>query len=525
MKRHLALFWSISLLILLSGCASIGEIKKDTATEDMKALVSKGDEDLNAIQPIVKIPISKKIKYFEVAEPNAFKTNKNISISFNKTPFTTAIRAIAKELKVNTIFDYQKQIDTKSYLAVIKQPETSSKEKAEESKKTTSNAIEYFDRTISLDFKGPVKELFEYLSETTNYFYTFQGNSLIVKERQTFKIIIPNYPGILKEVSENIKALGATNVSYDEITNNISFTADYPTYKRMVEYTEDIRKNMALITMRIIMLNVKLSGEENYGIDWSKMVFGYDGQKSPQPFGIPALASGSSNNSSSSSSTVGTGTTSVTTNIVSATVQEGVGAVFNSTGANIFVQGAKFTLSTFLSFIQNYGKSSVVQNVFVQTLSGKKGKLSAVTETPYVSSVGISSLSNNSSSNQSTATTATAKNGVELEILPSYSKDEGTLTVGLNVGLYGVTRFLTLSAGTLGTFNQPETTKKTVEAILRMSPSQTAIIGGLVFDQKNGNTTGLPGDTYLTNSVQKTSQKEELVIIVKPQVFEFVPQD
>lgn len=539
MKLKLPAIFMVSIALTnMFGCAKISNIKKDNIDQEMKALMLKNSEDLNSVEPIVKIPISKKVPFFEIGDANTYKANMNIAVSFNRTPFKTAMKAIAKSMNANIIFNYENKTAEQGDSQPKQQnfrPKTNSgtntdsdddytyqlTKDVDSSTKSSSvdprKKVDYFDQMISLEYKGSVKDLFSYLSETTNYFYIFQNNNLIIKSSKTFKIMIPNYPGIMKEVGKSIEKLGASDIAYDEVSNNITFTADYPTYKRISEFTADIKNNMALITMRIIMLNVSFSEEQNYGIDWSKIVAGWTGQMVPAPFGIPALGG------AAAPATGVAATATAAVNSATTSVQTGVGAVFNSTGANIFVQGSKFTLAAFMNFINNYGKTSILQNVFVQTMSGKTGKLVSVTETPYVSNVGISSLSSNSVATQAAATTDKAKSGVELSITPSYTKDEGTLTISLNAGLFGVTRFVTLQAGTLGSFTQPITTKKTIEAILRMAPSQTAIIGGLTFDKKGGSTTGLPGDTYLTNAVQTTKEREELIIIVKPQIFEFVP--
>lgn len=524
MKTNKLLSILISVVsISLSGCANIQDLKKDTLREDMDKIVEQSNQDLNAIQPIIKIPISK--ESFIVSEPSVYKLKKNISVSFNRTPFTTAIRSIAHELNLNVLFDYEKkkqEQNNRSNFANYQNNNASNlnnnNNNAKDSvdKQSEEDKIRYYDREISLDFKGPVRELFAYLSNSTRYFYSIEGNSLTIRSKETFKVSIPSYPGILDKVTNNIKALGGSDISYDDLSNNLTFTADYASYKRINDFTADIKDNMSLVTMRVILLNVRLTGQKNFGIDWTKLVFGYNNQMVPTGnFGVPATYSSSSTSTSS-------GTTTTTTTTTGSTIKESIGAIATATGANIYIEGSKFTLSTLLNFIGNYGKSSLIQNVSLQTLSGKKAKLAAVTETPYVSSVGVSAITS-SSATTSSAATDKAKSGVELEITPSYTKKDGTLTIGMNVGIYGLNSMLTLSAGTLGTFNQPETTKKTVETTIRMSPSQTAIIGGLIFNKKHGAVTGLDDNTYFGNSTADNVEKEELVVLVKPQIYEFVP--
>lgn len=524
------LFIFFLLIAITAGCSGIRDIKKDTIKEDMQKLRVNSEEDLNAIPPIIKVPISK--KELRINEPPFYKNKLNISVSFNNVEFKKAMRSIARQLKVNIMFDYESlnnnnpsMVDTYQNTTKLTPPTypgasatVDNKQKIEYKPK-----IEYFDRYISLDYKGPVKELFDYLATTTNYFYTFVGNSLVIKEIQTFKIIVPNYPGLLKEVGKSIESLGGQDISYDEITNNITFTANYSAFKNIESYTNDIRNNMALVKLRIIILNVTLSGDNNYGIDWSKITAGYRAQTIPTPFGVAATNSTSSTGTNTASTT-GTATASTTTTATNP-FSDGIGVITNSTGANIFIQSAKFTLSAFADFIQTYGKAQMLQNISVEALSGKEAELNSLTKTPYVSSVGVQSLNNNTSATTSAASTDTARNGISLKMTPSYSKAEGTLTIQLNVGIYGVIRMMTLSAGTLGTFQQPETTEKSVKTTLRMSPAQTAIIGGLIFEQKTDSTTGLPIDTYLTGTVNNTKSKEELIVLAKPQVTIFVPED
>lgn len=519
MKKTFRILAALLIASLFSGCANMQAIKKDTLAEDMNRLKVNSEEDLNAMPPIIKIPITK--KELILIEPDVFKSKQNISLSFDKVDFKKAMRIIAKKLNLNIIFDYENPIKLEYEGAIkgagaLNQTPTAISGSAESSGsgsytvsgKPDRTKIDYFNRTLSIDFKGPVTELFKYFSETTNYFYSFTGSSLVIKESQTFKINVPSYPGLLKEIGSSLEKLGGRNISYDEISNNIAFTADYLTYKRIEDYTNDLRNNMALISLRIIILNVKLTGEDNYGIDWSKLNIGYGTQKVITASGNRAASDGSTGLYSDFASAA-TGMT------------KGAAAIGNSTGTGLFIDSTKFTLSAFANFLETYGKGQMIQNVYVQTLSGKKARLNSLTKTPYVSSVGVSSLSNNSAATTSAASTEKANNGVTLEVQPWYSKSEGTLTINLNVVVSGVLRMLTLSAGTLGSFQQPETTEKSVETTLRMSPSQTAIIGGLIFEQKSDSTATLPVETYLTGTAQNSKQKEELIVIAKPQVFVF----
>jgi type II secretory pathway component GspD/PulD (secretin) len=115
-----------------------------------------------------------------------------------------------------------------------------------------------------------------------------------------------------------------------------------------------------------------------------------------------------------------------------------------------------------------------------------------------------------------------AKTGVVLEITPHYNAMARTLGVDIDAGVYGVTRFIDLSAGLLGILTQPEVAKKQVSTYLRMAVGQIAVIGGLTHNRDANTIAGLPIDTYLTKTRQTITEREELVIVVKPTIVEFV---
>ncbi len=341
-----------------------------------------------------------------------------------------------------------------------------------------------------------------------------------MKERETFSVLVPNYPDLLKTVEGNMVKLGAEGVGYDDLSSSMSFRADYAGYQRMKEYLDNLKNNVSLVTMRIVLMNVRLNNGNSLGIDWSQMAVGWQSQNI-QNLGFKKLAKLDDSSSSTGTTTGTTTTTTPATNLF----EQGIGALFNTSGANLFMESSRFSLSALFSFMENFGKYNVMQNVFVETMSGKKGKIEIVTESPYVSEIGISSLSSTSGATAATAKTSTAKAGVIMDFTPYYNKKQQMLTINLKVNVEGVNRYVTISAGSqLGSFMQPETTKKSVETFLRMKPEQVAIIGGLVYEMNDDNVNGLPGDTYLTKNVTGKKEKEELVIVVKPTIIEFIPE-
>jgi hypothetical protein len=496
-------------ILLLGGCSSIQQIRKDDLP-DQQALISKAEKMFPTEPSIVRLQIPRNA--FQVHEAKPVTNDRFVSISMHNVEIRDFMKALAASTGLNIIYDMpDRNAGAPSYNQATAQP-------GQPQQTVLQGASR--PRMVSVSFNGRLSDLFKTLSDSTGYFFSFENGAIVMKERETFSVLVPNYPDLLKAIESNMVKLGAEAVGYDDLSSSMSFRTDYSGFQRMKEYLSNLKDNVSLVTMRIVLMNVRLTNGNSLGIDWSQMAVGYQSQNI-QNLGFKKLAMLDNNNSSSNTGSTTTTTTSTPTNLFA----EGIGALFSSSGANLFMESSRFSLSALFSFMENFGKYNVMQNVFVETMSGKKGKIEVVTESPYVSEIGLASLSSSSGATAATAKTATAKAGVTMNITPYYNKKQQMLTIDLKVNVEGVNRYVTISAGSqLGSFMQPETTKKSVETFLRMKPEQVAIIGGLVYEMNDDNVNGLPTDTYLTKNVVGKKEKEELVIIVKPTIIEFVPE-
>jgi type II secretory pathway component GspD/PulD (secretin) len=494
----------------LGGCSSIQQIRKDDLP-DQQALILKAEKMFPSEPSIVRLQIPKNA--FQVHEAKQVTNDRFVSISMHNVEIRDFMKALAASTGLNIIYNMpDRNAAAPSYNQATAQPGQPQQAVQQEAS---------HPRMVSVSFNGKLSDLFKTLSDSTGYFFSYENGAIVMKERETFSVLVPNYPDLLKAIESNMVKLGAEGVGYDDLSSSMSFRSDYAGYQRMKEYLDNLKDNVSLITMRIVLMNVRLNNGNSLGIDWSQMAVGWQSQNI-QNLGFKKLAQ---SGDSSTSTDTNTGTTSTTTPATNLFAQ-GIGALFSSSGANLFMESSRFSLSALFSFMENFGKYNVMQNVFVETMSGKKGKIEIVTESPYVSEIGISSLSSTSGATAATAKTSTAKAGVIMDFTPYYNKKQQMLTINLKVNVEGVNRYITISAGSqLGSFQQPETTKKSVETFLRMKPEQVAIIGGLVYEMNDDNVNGLPVvDTYLTKNVTGKKEKEELVIVVKPTIIEFVPE-
>lgn len=506
--------------VSLAGCANFNHIK--TVPPGWDNLTEKATKGLPEASSVLKVKTTK--QSFELApKPLGLPagSDPNVSVEFAGVDLDKALYAISAHSGVNIFLaKTNRETVVKSASGSVSGSTGSASVPPVATAQTSTgqSANQHTNKKISMRFKGRLSELLKVISENAGVFFQHENGVIYATEAENFMVEVPSYPKLLDEVEASINALGGRSVAYDRLTSTISFTADYYSYKKIAEYCKKLKSNAVLVTMRILLLNVRLTSGESAGIDWTKMIAGGGAQK-PTSLGYSQTAQASSSSTATSTTTATTGSTTVAD-----LGAIGAATVFNSTGANLFVEGANFSISAMLSFIENFGRMSVMQNVFVESLSGTKGQINVLTETPYVSEVSFTSLSNQASLPSQAVKTDKAKDGVEMEITPFYSKQEGILSIGLKMALLSVVRMVDLEAGQqIGRITQPETTRKNVETYLRMTPSQVAIIGGLVLEKTNDGVVGLPGDSYLSKNVTTSKAKEEMVIVVKPTIIEFEP--
>ena len=528
MKRITLALCSLVSLVGMSGCVK-PDMVVPTKQADQAGLIQQAERQLADSPAIVKMPMGKS---FILTEPdpgipaNLDMTLKNVE--FFNADIQTILYSISKQkTKLNFIYETPKTPSfSSSSVSTYERAGTPAVATANSTNIEQSSVKEDRVRQISISYSGKLSGFLKILATSSGYFFHYdaEAGAVVVKEREVFNMVIPNYtsfqkdvrqPGknfmIQEEIEASLKNLGAKDISYDTFSSTLSFSADSNGFKRIRGYIKSLRDNAALVTMRVMLLEVSLNSSQNSGIDWTKLVVGYKSQ-AQNPFGV-AATNATATATASASSTSASVTTPLST---------GLAAVFTGTGAEVFIEAKNFSLGMLLNFLDTYGHYSISQNVRIESMSGTKGRFAVLTKTPYVSAVQFTALTAQSSTATAGFTSATAKSGVEIEIVPYYNKAEGSLSMSLKVDVTGVTQMITLQAGQqLGTVNQPEETVKSLEDFLRFAPSHIAVIGGLTYEKTNNASTGLPGESYLSKSYATKKEKTELVLVVKPTIYEF----
>ncbi|MDO9176979.1 MAG: hypothetical protein Q7U16_01450 [Agitococcus sp.] len=270
--------------------------------------------------------------------------------------------------------------------------------------------------------------------------------------------------------------------------------------------------------------------------------------------------------------TATTGTTADTTAAVAPILKTIASVGLLSGGAGNALQtaffGSRFSVTGLFDFLQSYGDAETKQNVILKTIAGNKVEFKSLIQVPYVSEISTTGNNNNNNNNNNTTnnntsgttntgTTSTntntnnttnngvnnnnnnnnnlssnangptasvktdkADDGIAVEMTPTFDAAANSVTIALKLSIKAVLGFNDISAGNqIGRLTQPTTAERSFTDTLRMRPGQTAIVGGLTYDNVS-NSRGGPIFTQNTrlDSQALTVSRTTMFIVVRPTV-------
>lgn len=399
-------------------------------------------------------------------------------------------------------------------------------------------------------FEGTMGELTRVLSRSADVFFTWRDNTIVVSSKERFAVAVPQETKLGDKLKDGINALGGTAMAQPE-AGMLVFECSPKILDQIKLYVDRLTRNSALVTLEVSILTVTLSDESKRGVDWDKLVLAV-GQGTAD-----AVTAGANAATSSVTATAGTTTATVAGALPDSVVQLSSGGI----KAGLFTK--RISMSLLMNLLDTYGTTDTLQNVKTKTLTGHEAELSNNTQIPYIQSVGVTPLTsgvvqptvattttgttttNGTTITNGTTTTgtngvvngvtngvtnstlmgssqsATANDGVTLKLKPTYDRDANTVTIELNLAVNSVLGFNNLSAGNqIGNLSQPTTASRKLTDILRLRPGQTAIIGGVIYENTSDNrSTLLRTQSIESNSL--TKKRNEMFIVVRPTVSQF----
>ncbi|MFK4132131.1 hypothetical protein ACI2KR_07510 [Pseudomonas luteola] len=399
------------------------------------------------------------------------------------------------------------------------------------------------DKSIVLvKYHGKVGDFINALGAAYGISFEYmEGGFLVAKEKGSYMLSIPQEESVAKEIEAALKEMGAEKIKTSVMSGSISYIASTEDNKRIEQYLQRLTVNTALMSMQVAIVTVAIDRERNVGFDWSKLSAkvgnlqmgqmgsssnngtsngGTGGDSTGNIGSGTSTSSGNSSASATSTSTDGT-STSLTwptgTNLKDTQSYYGIA----SSAANVIFGKGNLDISAAINFLSSYGKTETSQNVLMKTLAGKKVLIKSGQKIPYVKQIGSSSTTSTvSSTSDNNVEFDDLEVGLDLSLTPYYEANSSIVAIDLDLKLDALISFLEVSAGnTVGKVSRPQTQNQEFKNYLMLPAGNTAIIGGIYYDQltdKRGNFA--PLEKYdLANQNYKLS-RNALFIIIRPTV-------
>lgn len=330
-------------------------------------------------------------------------------------------------------------------------------------------------------YQGDIGSLLSMIEASTNLTFEWSGSAVVIDENKQYVIRIVQQKELATTIAEALKSMGATGIYASTESGSISYSASNKQQRVIGRYLENLSQNTALIQIQIAVINVSLTDERNTGFDWSSL--------------------------QASFGDIEDATSSVIGNLTGG----GVGLLFNDSSTSV---------TAALNLLSKYGERKTTQNLTLQTLSGVPVSLNTVDSIPYVSEITSNASDGTTSSG---IETANVEVGFKIDMEALFNNDEKMVTVSMDLELSSLIDFRELSAGNqLGSITQPETQKQTLNNIIKLSAGETALLGGLIVDERSDNRQNLSWIERLPTGSKSTNESQTAVfIMLRPTVTVF----
>lgn len=411
-------------------------------------------------------------------------------------------------------------------------------------------------------YDGTLGGLLDTLKTGLGIVFWQEGNTIFLSDKNRFAIALPQNEDILKGVQESLRSLGATEIVMSVDAGKIVYSAN-PTLQDdiIAPFLKRTVRNLATVDLQVAVVSLTMNDKSAQGFDWSKFAAIVDQRQKgiSEALSIKDISQTATNttigNNGTAANTVNSLANSATqSSILPSTVLSQKGGVVDLTKNGLVLGSTQVgtlfgaqtvtSVSTAIAFLSTFGNTNVTQNVELRTLSGRQVKIRSGDEIPYVKGIGIGTLgssgtaaangTNGGTSNSNTlgtAQTETVKTGLTVEMVPRFDSDAELVTTDLKMELKSLVEFVKLDAGNqLGSLTQPRTQDQELSNIVRMRAGQTAVIGGIQYDQEqfDGNE-----PTFMRDKMRARSQsagyraqnvtRNALFIILRPTVTTYEP--
>ena len=295
-----------------------------------------------------------------------------------------------------------------------------------------------------------------------------------------------------KDVSLNLANMISPKgvCSYNKVAGLVTVTDNPVSLDRIASYIDLVNKETGKqILVEVKILEITLSNEFSYGIDWNAI---YNKLKSINSLSL------SSN---------------FTQNFLSPSFFTLTASTPNNASAN---------LSALIKALQSQGKVEVVSQPKIMLLNNQQAMVQVGTVTSYVANTTTTTTQVGLA--QTSATTDQVQEGVTLRLMASILDDEILIQLTPVVTTLDELRAINMGQGT--TIEAPKISTKSMHSLVKIKDGQTIAVGGLITSNNNKKEQGIPfldklpyiGGLFEYKS--KTLTRTELVIFITPKILQ-----
>lgn len=338
------------------------------------------------------------------------------------------------------------------------------------------------------NLKGSVDSVVRRLCGLADLYCIYEEGILEVKETETFTVSLPPLDDEgFESIATGLEAISGAETVIDESTRTLIYTVTQRNSDRAAKYFDRLRANTALIVYETYIWEVQLDSANSSGIRWSAFA-DFGAVKS----GI--TLDGGISNQVGTPVTIGLPT--------KGNVNLGTGDIFR--------------------FISEQGAVKTISQPQLTVLSGSEASLSVVETRNYIESLTRSTDADGDET--ISTTTAQVDSGFTLTIDSSW--DQSTVYASIELELDEFIEFEDFDAGSDDTLELPRTSERSLTTQVRTRPGDSILIAGLVEerDEYDASGVGIDGPSIPTGRTG-ISENSELVILLRPRVIRYVPEE
>lgn len=375
---------------------------------------------------------------------------------------------------------------------------------------------------VIYDFKGRFGDFMGAVSMAHDLSFSWlPGNVMMIEEDKPYTLQIPQNENVSKAIEENITALGAKDAKVSVQAGTIHYRASEAKQRQIVNMIESMGLNAAVVSMQVAIVNVTLDRERNTGFDWGSLKVGIGAQDLEPKDESPAFVGTNPDGTPIAAPVSGEDEVSLGSNLRDLATFVGL----TKEGVAINMAKGDFNFMSAFRMLSTYGEAKTSQSVLMDSLSGEEVAIKSGQKIPYIESVGVNSGNSFGNNNNSLGSTDISEVdiGLELKLTPFYDNRSQTVTIGVDLSLSSLLRYVELSAGNqLGSVSRPLTQEQAFTDLVRVKAGESLIIGGLTYDSVNDNRSNLNFlENTKTASQAKKISRTAMFILLRPTVTVF----